>query len=66
MQKINRETGIVLSAVTLVGVLFYGGGLYFKRQTKWGKLTSPGILPKAIMYCLLLNTTNYFLLVRTS
>jgi hypothetical protein len=55
-----------LSAILLVGSAYYGGTYYIKRYTKWGRLTSSGMLQKALVYCVLLNTTNYFMLVRNS
>ena len=57
---------IGLTGILLVGVAYYGGGYYIKRATKWGRLTSSGLFPKALVYCLLLNSTNYFILVRNS
>lgn len=55
-----------LTAVGTVGLLFFGGGLLFKWAYKWGKLTASGLLPKALAYSCLINTTNYFVLVRNS
>lgn len=55
-----------LASILLIGFAYYGGAYYIKRNTKWGRLTSSSLFQKALVYCVLLNTTNYFLLVRNS
>lgn len=55
-----------LSGILLAGFTYYGGAYCVKKYSKWGKLTASGIFQKALVYCVLLNTTNYFMLVRNS
>jgi hypothetical protein len=66
VNAINRSMLFGLSAILLVGCAYYGGAYCIKRFSKWGRLTSSGLFQKALMYCVLLNTTNYFMLVRNS
>jgi hypothetical protein len=55
-----------LTSTLMLGCAYYGGAYYIKRNTIWGRLTSSGLFQKALVYCVLLNTSNYFLLERNS
>jgi hypothetical protein len=66
VNAINRTMLRGLSGILLIGTAYYSGASYIKNYSKWGRLTSSGIFQKALVYCILLNSTNYFMLVRNS
>ena len=68
-QDVNAINGSMLrglSGILLIGTAYYGGATYIKNFSRWGRLTSSGIFQKALVYCILLNSTNYLMLVRNS
>ena len=66
MKSINRKMLKGILGLISAGVGYYGGAFCLKHFTKWGKLTSSGLFQKALVYCILLNSTNYFVLVQSS